>query len=167
MDSSQRFDQLFRRGTDLLHQGQANEAAHFLERAHSLDEEHQDAIVNLAGAYILTGRFKKAVPLLESLAEREPGNAMVWTNLGAAYLGNPILANDEEQLKAIGAFRQALEINPAAPHVAYNLGLIYRDRQETEEAIYWFTKAVQINPNDRDARRILERLTGDSDSRSD
>jgi protein O-GlcNAc transferase len=167
MDDSQKFDRLFRRGTDLLHRGQPNEAAKFLERAYRLNAEHQDMVVNLAGAYILIGRFKQAVPLLESLVERVPDNAMIWTNLGAAYLGNPILAADEEQRKAIAAFKQALEINPAAPHVAYNLGLIYRDRQESEQAIYWFRKAIQNNPNDQDARRILERLVTASDGKSE
>jgi len=42
--------------------------------------------------------------------------------------------------------------------VAYNLGLIYRDRNDRGRAIRWFTRAVQANPLDGDARRILERL---------
>ncbi|NIP52669.1 MAG: tetratricopeptide repeat protein, partial [Aliifodinibius sp.] len=91
-------------------------------------------------------KFRKAVPILETLSEYEPDNAMVWTNLGAAYLGNPVLAMDKQQLKAIAAFEQALEIDPIAPNVAYNIGLIYRDRQEHEEAIYWFRQAIKANP---------------------
>jgi len=71
---------------------------------------------------------------------------MVWTNLGAAYLGNPILAKDEDQQRAIAAFKQALKLNPTAPNVAYNLGLIHRDRQEKDEALYWFRQAVKTNP---------------------
>lgn len=52
-----------------------------------LKPEHLDASLNLSGAYILTKKFKQAVRLLETLREQAPDNAMVWTNLGAAYLG--------------------------------------------------------------------------------
>jgi tetratricopeptide (TPR) repeat protein len=96
--------------------------------------------------------------VLEAAVQLAPGNAMVWTNLGAAYLGNPALATDEQQLQAIAAFDRALELNPAAPNVAYNIGLIYRDRGETLQAIAYFERALQANPNDSDARRLLHKL---------
>jgi len=155
---SAEFNQLYRQGTVLLHQGQAVDATPLLEKAHELDPDHLDAAINLSGAYILSGKFKWAVPLLEELSQRTPENAMVWTNLGAAYLGNPILATEEQQLAAIAAFRRALDADPMAPNVAYNLGLIYRDRRETEAARHWFQQAIKANPQDRDARRNLERL---------
>lgn len=156
------FDQLFRQGTTLLHQGKAADALPLLQQAHQLAPEHVDAAINLAGAYILTKKFTKAVAVLEPLREIHPHNAMLWTNLGAAYLGNPILATDEQQQQAIAAFVQALALNPAAPSVAYNIGLIYRDRQENEQAIHWFRRAVQTNPRDKDARRILKRLLNEA-----
>jgi tetratricopeptide (TPR) repeat protein len=152
------FDRLYRHGTALLHQGEAVKATPWLEKAHALNPGHLDAAINLSGAYILAGKFKWAVPLLEELSRRAPDNAMVWTNLGAAYLGNPILATEEQQLAAIAAFRRALDADPIAPNVAYNLGLIYRDRRETEAARHWFQQAIKANPQDRDARRNLERL---------
>jgi tetratricopeptide (TPR) repeat protein len=152
------FETAFGQGTRLLHSGRAGDALPLLERAVSLNPNHTDAALNLSGAYILSGKFKKALALLEPLSVQEPDNAMVWTNLGAAYLGNPVLARDEEQKQAIAAFRRALEIRPAAPSVAYNIGLIYRDRQEKEEAIRWFRQAIRDNPNDDHARSMLEKL---------
>lgn len=156
--TTQKFEQLFEKGTRLLHQGQADDAVQLLEEAYKLRPNHTDAAINLSGAYILTKRFRKAVPVLEELTEREPDNAMVWTNLGAAYLGNPVLAQDEHQIKAIAAFEQALRIDPVAPNVAYNIGLIYRDRKEYEYAIYWFQQAIRANPADRDAHSLLAKL---------
>lgn len=153
-----KFEALFRRGSDLLHRGKVNDAVLILKEAHSLEPNHFDAALNLSGAYILTKKFKQAVSLLEQLRDQAPNNAMVWTNLGAAYLGNPVLAHDEEQLQAIAAFKQALVINPVAPNVAYNIGLIYRDRREYELATGWFERAVQANPNDRDALSLIEKL---------
>jgi tetratricopeptide (TPR) repeat protein len=157
--TQKRFEALFRRGTEMLHRGNTERAMQLLERAYQIDPAHVDTAVNLSGAYILNKKFKKAVEILEPVSEQEPDNAMLWTNLGAAYLGNPILARDEEQLRAIAAFEKALAINPIAPHVAYNIGLIYRDRGELETAIHWFGRAIKANPNDQDARRIKARLT--------
>jgi tetratricopeptide (TPR) repeat protein len=157
-DEQPSFDTYFKEGTALLHRGKATEATSLLEKANRLEPEHVDAAINLSGAYILTGKFTWAVSLLEDLSRREPKNTMVWINLGAAYLGNPVLATGEQQLQAILAFERALELDPLAPNVAYNLGLIYRDRKETEQAIHWFERAAQANPHDEDARRILERL---------
>lgn len=162
-DSEERFRHLLRTGTSLLKEGKASDALPYLKEAHSLNSDNFDAAFNLSGALILTGKFSKAVPILERLSEREPGNAMVWTNLGAAYLGNPVLAVSRHQKKAISAFKRALEIDPEATSVAYNIGLIYRDRDETEEAIYWFREAVKADPRDQDARRILARLTAEEE----
>ena len=156
--TQERFQNLFTAGTALLHRGQAAEAIPLLEEAYDLQPDHTDLGINLSGAYILTKKFRKAVPLLEDLTKQEPYNEMLWTNLGAAYLGNPVLAQDEHQLKAIEAFEQALKINPIAPNVAYNIGLIYRDRKEKEDAIYWFRQAIKANPADRDARSLLAKL---------
>jgi tetratricopeptide (TPR) repeat protein len=83
---------------------------------------------------------------------------MVYVNLGAAYLGNPVLATSEQQLQAIRAFEQALELDPAAPSVHYNLGLIFVDRGETDLALAAFRAAVQVNPFDSDAQLWLRKL---------
>ena len=153
------FYNLLAKGTQALHRGDVATATRLLERAHQLAPDNVDAALNLGGAYILAKKFAKAVEILEPLSQRDPHNPMVWTNLGAAYLGNPILAKAAEQLRAIAAFERALEINPATPHVAYNLGLIYLDRQELESALDYFRRAVQVNPNDRDAQNYLNQLS--------
>ena len=154
-----RFFDLLRQGTEALHRGEVAQATRFLEQAHELDRDNQDAALNLGGAYILSKKFLQAVAILEPLSERDPHNPMVWTNLGAAYLGNPILAKDDEQQRAIAAFERAIALNPAAPNVAYNLGLVHLDRRENERALHWFQRAIQANPNDRDARRFVEQLS--------
>jgi tetratricopeptide (TPR) repeat protein len=149
---------LSNRGAAYLQEGQAEKALPLLRRAHELLPDDVAVAINLAGALILQGRHDDAIPILERALAHEPENEMLWTNLGAAYLGNPILATDEQQQAAIVAFERAIEINPLAPSVHYNLGLIHRDRGETEQAIHRFRQAVQANPHDRDARRALQRL---------
>lgn len=152
------FDELYAQGTQLLHRNDVKQAVELLERAHELRPDHGDAAINLGGAYILSGRFKSAAIVLETAVEADPENPLAWTNLGAVYLGNPVLARDDDQLKAIAAFTKALELRPGSPSVAYNIGLIYRDRKEWKEAEYWFRAAIMTNPRDRDAKGLLEKM---------
>ena len=156
MESS--FEELFKSGTRLLHQGKTEAAIATLLKAYDLDQDHFDVSLNLAGAYILGGIFKSSIPLLEDLVKSGRGDEAVWTNLGAAYLGNPVLAKDTDRQKALKAYKSALEINPQAPYVAYNIALIHRDRKEYDLAAEWFRFAIRINPDDRDAQRLLEKI---------
>jgi tetratricopeptide (TPR) repeat protein len=158
---TEEFEAVFLQGTTLLHQGRAKEAVPYLEQAFALDPDDMDVAINLGGAYIMTKKFNKAVTILEPASRQMPDHSKVWINLGAAYLGNPVLARDVEQEKAIFAFERALEIDPIAPSVAYNIGLVYRDRKETEKAIHWFHQAVNHDPRDKDALRLLRRLEGE------
>lgn len=145
-------------GAKLLAQGQATDALECLEQAYRLDAGSVPVCINLGGAYIMCGRYKKAIPILEAARDAEPGNDMIWTNLGAAYLGNPLLATAEQQRRAIDAFEKALQINPAAPNIHYNLGLIFVDRGDRELAVAAFRRAVEVNTSDRDARQWLGKL---------
>jgi tetratricopeptide (TPR) repeat protein len=106
----------------------------------------------------MVGRFDRAIAILEEAAEREPENSKVWINLGAAYLGDLETATPEQQADAIAAFERALALDPAAPSVNYNLGLIYRNQEELEMALAHFRRAAAINPLDRDARMLVQRL---------
>ena len=165
--TKERARRLLNRGARLLEQGKANEAIPHLERAYQLDSASVPAQINLGGAYVLAGRHDNAVPLLEAARDAEPQNVMIWINLGAAYLGNPVLATPEQQLQAISAFEVALELNPAAPNVNYNLGLIFADRKENDLAVTAFRRAVQVNPLDRDARAWLRKLEARQDKEAD
>ncbi len=145
-------------GIQLLREGSVAEAIPLLERAHAIDPRDYDAAFNLSAAYLVAGQFRSATPILEKLKVRFSDRPQVWTNLGAAYLGNPVLADSDRQLRAIDAFKQALALDPVAHSVAYNIGLVYRDRRDYEQAVHWFEQAVAHNPDDWDARRQLERL---------
>ncbi len=96
--------------------------------------------------------------MLEDLVKSGRGDEAVWTNLGAAYLGNPVLAKDTDRQEALKAYKTALKINPKAPHVAYNIALIHRDGKEYDLAAEWFREAIRTNPIDRDAQSHLAKI---------
>lgn len=156
-----RFRELLQEGTALLRRGRHNAALPLLQEAYHLRSDDPELLLNLGGAYILAGKFSQAIPLLEGLRIQEPDNPMVWLNLGAAYLGNPVLAVDRHQQKAIAAFERALELDPQVPNAAYNLGLIYRDRGDLDNAVLWFQAAVLAKPDDRDAHIMLARIAAE------
>ena len=151
---------LLNKCADLLEKGQAKDAIPHLERARALESDNVAVLINLGGAYVMAGRHKEAIAPLEKARRFEPENAMIWINLGAAYLGNPVLATQEQQMRAIQAYEKALELNPVAPNVHYNLGLIFIDRGDDELAVAAFERALQANPFDDDARYWLRKLRG-------
>lgn len=145
-------------GANLLQNGDPARALPLLERAWELAPTEVAAAINLGGAYILLNRHAEAVPVLEAAAALAPDNAMVWLNLGAAYLGNPLLATPAQQDQAIRAFERVLAIDPTMHYVNYNLGLIFRDRQDYVRACEQFRRALEVDPGDRDARKLWEEM---------
>lgn len=145
-------------GARLLAARRPGEATVPLAEAWALDPQNAAAAINLGGAYILQGRHRQAIPVLEAASRLEPDNPMVWTNLAAAYLGKLPFSGPEHQDQAIAAFERALALDPRAPHVHYNLGLIYLERNDLARADTCFSSALETDPDDRDARRWLEKL---------
>ena len=149
---------LLNEGAELLRQRRPKEAADQLDRAWQLDPTLIEVAINLGGAYVMQGRHAEAVAVLEEASRAEPDNVMIWINLAAAYLGPLETSGEEGQLKAIAAFERALALDPDAPSVNYNLGLIYKQRGEVQRAAAHFWRALDVDPSDGDARVRLRQL---------
>lgn len=145
-------------GTRLLNSGDAAQAAVHLEEAVRLLPDNPDAAINLGGAYILQRRHNAAVQVLEAASQRHPEHVMLWINLAAAYLGTLEISGPQQQARAIRSFEQALALDASAPHVHYNLGLIYQDQGNLQQARRHFQHALESNPNDHDAQHWLRQL---------
>lgn len=154
-----RVNTLVNEAAQLLHQHRPGEAVTRLEEARQLAPDDVMLAINLGGAYIMQGKHRRAVPILEQASRLEPDNPMIWTNLAAAYLGRLELSTRDVQDKAIAAFERALQIDPLAPSINYNLGLIYRERGDVARACAHFARAMEVNPDDRDARAWYQRLS--------
>jgi predicted Zn-dependent protease len=156
--ASARVHRLVAEGARLLTAKRPGEAIVKLAEAWELDPRNVAGAINLGGAYILQGRHDRAIPILEAAARLEPDNPMVWSNLAAAYLGKLPLATVEGQQRAIDAYHRALVLDSRTPHVHYNLGLIYLERNEPLQAASHFQSALESDPDDRDAKRWLARI---------
>lgn len=142
----------------LLHQNRPGEAVTRLLPLYKDYPTDPDVAMNLGGAYIMQRKWSRAVAVLQRAANDNPGNAMLWMNLGAAELGNLELSGARQQEKAIAAYERALEADPNTPNVHYHLGLIYKRRGELNRASAFFHRALEVQPADRDARYWLDRL---------
>jgi tetratricopeptide (TPR) repeat protein len=142
----------------LLQNGQPQEAIDLLQPLNEGDPTHPDIAINLGGAYVLLRKWDKAVEILIPAAEANAHNAMLWSNLAAAHLGRLELAGPKAQKDAIEAYKRALQADPKAPNVHYNLGLIFKERGELDNAIEMFERALEVAPDDRDASYWLTLL---------
>ena len=76
-----------------------------------------------------------AARILEAVTAREPANGRAWRLLGVAY------QRVKELDKALAADRKALELEPDAPQVLYNIGTAYALKQEADAAFDWLRRA--------------------------
>ncbi|MCB0061374.1 MAG: tetratricopeptide repeat protein [Caldilineaceae bacterium] len=152
------FQQALNNSAHFLRQNRPSEAVQLLEPLHEEQPTHPDVAINLGGAYILQRKWNKAVKILGKAAVANPENAMLWTNLAAAELGNLQTAGPRQQERAIRAYERALQVDPTVPNVHYHLGLIYKERGELMRASAFFQRALEVNPNDKDARHWIDRL---------
>lgn len=152
------FPKILNESAHLLRQNRAAEAAELLEPLHQHAPDHPDVAINLGGAYILQRKWNQAAKILGKAAISNPDNAMLWTNLGAAELGNIQTAGPKQQERAIRAYERALHADPTAPNVHYHLGLIYKERGELMRASAFFQRALEVKPSDRDARYWLDQI---------
>jgi tetratricopeptide (TPR) repeat protein len=139
----------------------ANRPGEAIKKLRPLLEEHPndpDIAINLGGAYILQRKWRKAAQVLEQAAKENPDNAMIWTNLAAAYLGRLETAGPKHQEQAIAAYERALQADPNAPNVNYHLGLIHKERGDLNRAAAHFQRALEVNAADRDARYWLDKI---------
>ncbi len=62
--------------------------------------------------------------------------------------------------EAIDELRKVLSVNPGNAEAYYNLGLIYENRNSTDEAREMYEKALQIDEHYKLAREHLNKLIG-------
>ncbi len=141
-----------------LRANQPEEAVVLLRPWHARQPTHPDLAINLGGAYILQRKWDKAVWALEAAAQAHLDNPMLWTNLAASYLGALETAGPKQRRQAIAAYEQALVADPQAPNVHYHLALIYVEQRDWPTARRYFQEALAVQPQDRDARRWLDRI---------
>src|SRR6266478_3815391 len=134
-----------------------------LKRAQSLAPVETTVLESLAGVLVQLERVQDAVAMLRSGLTANPHSADLHNNLGTALLRlgdrmgaeselreavrlRPELAAHSNWGEARGQFQAAIRLNPGLPNSHNNLGTVYRQMGEHENAIREYRIAIEIQP---------------------
>ena len=144
-----------RNPTFLLQQAAATDASTnapwrelLIRRALDLDPEHTDALFELASLLRALRRYGEALELLERHRRLVPDDFQVLADIGRCLSGLRRFAEAETML------RRALEGLDDA-NTRYDLGLVLDREGRVKEAIAEYQRAIERNPNHRDALNNL------------
>jgi hypothetical protein len=76
-----------------------------------------------------------AVKILEQVTTHEPNNGRAWRNLALAY------QKLKDWDRAISANQRALDVESSVPTPLFNLGVLYAQKGDRDQAFVWLTKA--------------------------
>ncbi len=114
--------------------------------------------LELAQLYLQAKRFDDAIDECKAVLKLSPEDSVAYTFMGIAYeeKGNTKTAIDYYN-KAIkkSESSEMKGLNPAFTESVFRLGRIYMDQKKYDKAIELFTKSVQYNSIDSDARYNL------------
>ncbi len=146
-------------GNVLVRQNRFSEAESAYKAALALDPNNGAALANLGVVYYQMGQLSRAGEELEAALRIEPNDPQTLYLLAAVRLQESNLEAAEPLLL------KARDLNPDLPEVYYGLGVLYKFRGQTQEAIAAFEKFLAIGPGQDpsamdNARTELKALKG-------
>ncbi len=115
------------------------DALDLLARAHKLAPDNADITFSFARVCMSENYYEDAIPLLESGLQISPQRADLRAALGESYFMSGKVG------KAIGEFKQLIELDPAARSYAF-MGLSYRQLGRFDEARKYFQEGLRKDP---------------------
>jgi len=100
-----------------------------------------DAVMAQGGEQMQAGRYAEAIKIFTSVIKAKPQFAEGWNKRATAYY----LAGDYD--KSIADCGEVLKRNPKHFGALSGMGLVYTKLERYDEALKWFRKALDVNPN--------------------
>lgn len=100
-----------------------------LEQVVKADSDNVDAYRFLAGYYMDSGSYEKAVEVQKQVVKADPNDAYAHNVLGDAYW------NCGRYEEAIGAYKQSMKLHVYDPHVRYQIALAYLKMGDKDSAM--------------------------------
>lgn len=105
--------------------------------------------------------YHAAVHLLREAIKLDPSRAPYHYHLGIALIRNPRTRRDAEQ-----HLSKAAELEPYNAQVRVKLGLLYKEAGLSKRAEHYFREALQLDPDNRAARREMNAETAKNKANS-
>jgi tetratricopeptide (TPR) repeat protein len=96
------------------------------------------------------GNHERAIELGRKALTLRPDLKGAWTNLGLALMHR---GHDTDFIDAAQAFKKDADLLPGDERPYQNLGVLYHDRGFSDEALRYFTMALERNPNSLESLR--------------
>jgi len=110
------------------------------------------ALLALGGMYEIAGRFEEAAGYFKRYLEIVPANASIRMNLAGVYY------NNAQRPLALNELQLVLKDHPDYVYAMFNLGVIYLAEGKKDEAIKWWRKVMETNPNGELAQKAREEI---------
>lgn len=116
------------------------------------DSTHLEARIALADVLYDTGNWSEAVIHYKSAARVDSLRVATWVDLGVCYynLGQARLAEDR--------FEHALRLDPHHPVALFNLGIVHEQREEHEQALDFYHRAMSASPPENMREPLVTRM---------
>lgn len=125
--------------------GDAQGAIAWYDRALEVEPNDVTALQNRILAAVPLGQIRESLPFATHLAHLAPGDPDHWRQLGGLQMQ---LAQFSD---AVISFEKLVSLDVDNPINSYHLGLAYAQNREFEAASDSFTRAVNLNPDLREA----------------
>ncbi len=95
-DATSEVEELFYEGSDLQGEGRYDEAMACFDRCLAIDATYPDALLGMAMVHAARGELEDAIAIARRLAELNPDDVLVYTNLSMLYQRAGRIAEAEE-----------------------------------------------------------------------
>ena len=147
--------ELFEESRQMIRSGETERALGALMEAHKIDPDNMTVNKVLGLMSFKSHDYSQAAAILEKYLAMDPGLKEFWYYLSIARKKTGLLDEAfEAAMKLFGMDQEDIKN-------IINIADIYRLREETENAREFAEKALSIDPDNSNARRLLERIEED------
>lgn len=146
-------DELYEEAQKLINSGSKEEAIGVLEMFLAMHPNYAVAHNDLGVLYYSAGEKKKALDHYEQAAQRDMGNATIQKNLADFYC-----VEQGRLEEALQIYVKLLETNPTDLETLLTLGKICETLKMINDAKVFYSKVLELEPWNMDARKGLDEL---------
>lgn len=105
-----------------------------------------------AEIYMDTDKIGSAEEILNEILESGTDSLNVFNTLGVLY------RKKGETEIALAQYKKALKVHPDEPYIYYNIGRLYLDQKDTEEAKRYFQTALEKDAKFEEAKQVIKAI---------
>ena len=162
--SAQSPDELYKTAQASLDAGKVSKAEEEFNAALQADPTFAPAYLGLAHVSMRKGDLKKAGESLKEAIEADPENKAFREEFETMNELNTLMSKGIRSMKngdadnAFESFRVAFEKFPNYPESVFNMGLTHFRKKEFTEAVDYFSKTLEVNPEHKTAYAAIKNV---------